>query len=405
MAVTNGSRDDGSAGFGQPITLPASAATFREVLRDEGTRRWLAGAAIAGLLLILGNGHDIAARDSTPAVKGLIWLHLVAYVICFALGPPMGWTKGARFKIVVTAGYFALSLPFFAYSGSAQSAAWVWTYVAVFIGVQSHQRAIALAMIAALGAGALLIQIATGYPLDIGFSQPVTIVSLGLMMMAFSRQLNAIRQLRQTQHELAELAVLEERNRVARGMHDILGHSLTVIAVKAELAGRLLEVAPERAAVEIAELEDLARGALVDVRATVSGYRGVNVLSELANARTALTAAGIQADLPGAADSVRAKDRELFGWVLREGITNVVRHSGATRCTVTIGSPFIQIDDDGVGPVGAPDAPDARAVAGPGEAGNGLRGLSERVRETGGSLSVGRSAFGGFQLRLNVGRG
>ncbi|HEY8295935.1 MAG TPA: hypothetical protein VIG41_11390, partial [Micrococcaceae bacterium] len=82
MAVTHGSRDDGSAGFGQSITLPASAATFREVLRDEGTRRWLAGAAIAGLLLILGNGHDIAVRDSTPAVKGLIWLHLVAYVIC-----------------------------------------------------------------------------------------------------------------------------------------------------------------------------------------------------------------------------------------------------------------------------------------------------------------------------------
>jgi two-component system sensor histidine kinase DesK len=224
-------------------------------------------------------------------------------------------------------------------------------------------------------------------------------------MMAFSRQLNAIRQLRQTQHKLAELAVLEERNRVARDMHDILGHSLTVIAVKAELAGRLLEVAPEKAAVEIAELEDLARGALVDVRATVSGYRGVNVLSELANARTALTAAGIEADLPGAADSVRAKDRELFGWVLREGITNVVRHSGATRCMVTIGSRFIQIDDDGVGPAGAPDTPDAPAAAGPGGAGNGLRGLSERVREAGGSLSVGRSAAGGFQLRLNVGRG
>lgn len=402
MAVTNGSRHDGSAGFGQSITLPASAASFREVLLDEGTRRWLAGAAIAGLLLILGNGHDIAVRDLTPAGKGLIWLHMVVYVICFALGPPLSWTKGARFKIVVTTGYFVLSLPFFAYSGSAQSAAWVWTYVAVFIGVQSHQRAIGLAMIAALGAGALLIQIATGYPLDIGFSQPVTIVSLGLMMTAFSRQLNAIRQLRQTQHELAELAVLEERNRVARDMHDILGHSLTVIAVKAELAGRLLEVAPERAAVEIAELEDLARGALVDVRATVSGYRGMNVLSELANARTALTAAGIEADLPGAADSVRAKDRELFGWVLREGITNVVRHSGATRCTVTIGSRLIQIDDDGVGPAGAPDAP---AGAGPGGAGNGLRGLSERVREAGGSLSVGRSAAGGFQLRLNVGRG
>ncbi len=425
MAVTNGSGNDGSAGFGQWITLPASAVTFREVLLDRGSRRWLAGAALAGLGLLFGSGHNIAERgDLAPALKALIWLHMVVYGVCFALGPPLGWTKGPRFKLIVTAGYFILSLPFFAYSGSAQSATWLWTYVAVFIGVQSYPPAIGLAMIAALGAGALLIQVATGYPLDVGFSQPVTIVSLGLMMAAFSRQLNAIRQLRATQHELAELAVAEERNRVARDMHDILGHSLTVIAVKAELAGRLLEVAPDKAAAEILDLEDLARGALVDVRATVSGYRGMNVLSELANARTALTAAGIEADLPGAADSVRAKDRELFGWVLREGITNVVRHSGATRCTVTLGTRFIQIDDDGVGPAGAPDAPgepggdepggdgpgaDSRALhsAGgyPAGAGNGLRGLSERVREAGGSLSAGRSAAGGFQLRLNMGRG
>ncbi|MCB8799131.1 hypothetical protein LJD40_26770, partial [Escherichia coli] len=91
----------------------------------------------------------------------------------------------------------------------------------------------------------------------------------------------------------------------------------------------LLEVSPERAAAEIHDVEELARGALVDVRATVRGYRGVNVLTELANARSALTAAGMDAELPGAADEVPAKYRELFGWVLREGVTNIVRHSQA----------------------------------------------------------------------------
>nr|WP_281360715.1 histidine kinase [Psychromicrobium silvestre] len=244
-------------------------------------------------------------------------------------------------------------------------------------------------------------------------------------MVAFSRQIEALRVLRSTQQELADVAVKEERNRVARDMHDILGHSLTVIAVKAELAGRLIEAAqdqvipeqvipdqttPEqttpnqaaakqtavaRAAIEIREVEDLARGALADVRATVSGYRGVNVLSELANARTALAAGGIDAELPGAADEVPAKYRELFGWTLREGTTNIVRHAHASRVKVTMGSGFIQIDDDGVGLSGQQ----------PPSSANGLAGLRERVEAQGASLSIGRSGLGehgGFRLRVDL---
>ena len=165
-----------------------------------------------------------------------------------------------------------------------------------------------------------------------------------------------------------------------------------MIAVKAELAGRLLEVSPERAAAEIHDVEELARGALVDVRATVRGYRGVNVLTELANARSALTAAGMDAELPGAADEVPAKYRELFGWVLREGVTNIVRHSQAGKVLVTMGAGFIQIDDDGAGP-SAPGLP---------ETGNGLAGLRERVAAQNAALTIGRSAMGGFRLRVEL---
>jgi two-component system sensor histidine kinase DesK len=173
-------------------------------------------------------------------------------------------------------------------------------------------------------------------------------------------------------------------------MHDILGHSLTVITVKAELAGRLLELDASRAAAEIADLEELARGALADVRSTVSGYREVQVGAELASARRALAAAGIDAELPGSTDMVPARHRGLFGWVLREGVTNVIRHSGASRCVVALGEDFLQIDDDGAGPPAAL------------RPGGGLAGLQDRAGAAGATMSIGTSDGGGFRLRVQL---
>lgn len=192
--------------------------------------------------------------------------------------------------------------------------------------------------------------------------------------------------------QLADLAIVAERERMSRDVHDILGHSLTVITVKSELAGRLLEIDPARAAVEIAELETLARQALADVRSTVGGMRQIDVGTELASARTALTAAGIDANLPGDADVVPLRHRELFGWVLREAVTNVVRHSSARHCRVTLTASSISIVDDGVGP----------AEGGDGNGGNGLRGLGERVSAAGGSLSIARVPAGGFEVEVSA---
>ena len=145
---------------------------------------------------------------------------------------------------------------------------------------------------------------------------------------------------------------MEERNRFARDLHDILGHSLTVVAIKAELAGRLARVAPERAEAEIADVERIAREALADVRAAAAGYREVTLASELASARTALTAAGIQADLPANVADIPPWQQQVFGWAIREGVTNVVRHSGATCCSIRVAGPEIEITDDGCGPAG-----------------------------------------------------
>ncbi len=208
-------------------------------------------------------------------------------------------------------------------------------------------------------------------------------------------------QLAQAREEITGLAVSQERLRFSRDLHDILGHTLTVITLKAELAGRLVQADPERAAREIAEVEQLARTALADVRATVAGYRDVSLAGELVSARTALDAAGIEADLAGTVDDVPAERRELFGWAVREGVTNVVRHSGAQRCRVSVQRGAIEIADDGRGPGGCPED----GADGDPQAGHGLAGLRERAEAVGARLIVGRTPEGGFLLRVTESRG
>ncbi len=188
------------------------------------------------------------------------------------------------------------------------------------------------------------------------------------------------------QEENAELAVENERNRFARDLHDILGHSLTVITVKAELANKLLDVDTERARAEIADLERLSRDALADVRRAVEGYREISLPGELARARTALEAAQIDAVIPNSTDEVPSDLRELFAWTIREGVTNVIRHSHAKHCTVVLEPGCVEIRDDGVG----------TAVCG---AGHGLIGLRERAGEVNATV-VTRTLDPGFSLSV-----
>jgi len=206
-------------------------------------------------------------------------------------------------------------------------------------------------------------------------------------MIAAQRQ----RALAEARQENAQLAIQEERNRMARDVHDILGHSLTVITVKAELAARLLEVSPERARAEVADLERLARDALADVRQAVVGFREMSLPAELARARAALATAGIEADLPTAVDAVPTHLREVCAWTLREGVTNVIRHSGATTCRVTLDERGIVVSDNGAGPSG-------------GAPGTGLIGLKERAEAIGAHLTTRRVQPHGFELSVDQAR-
>ena len=185
----------------------------------------------------------------------------------------------------------------------------------------------------------------------------------------------------------SELAVENERTRFARDLHDILGHSLTVITVKAELANRLLDVDTERARAELVDLERLSRDALADVRRAVSGYRDLTLPAALAQARAALEAAEIDADLPNSTEAVPTHLREVFAWTVLEGVTNVIRHSGARHCRVLLAPDRVEVTDDGEG--GCPS--DAT--------GHGLLGLRERAVDAGATV-VTRTLEPGFSLAV-----
>jgi two-component system sensor histidine kinase DesK len=240
-------------------------------------------------------------------------------------------------------------------------------------------------------AAAVLPSIVPGWEHEAGVVFGVVLAAFATFGVSRLAEHNA--RLMAAQKEIARLAVAEERARAARDLHDILGHSLTVIAVKAELAGRLLPIDPARAASEIDDLEKLAREALADIRGTVGAYRQVTLSEELAAARAALYAAGITADVPSAVDELPPGRGELFGWAVREGVTNVVRHSGATKAVIRVRPDQVEIVDDGRGPESAPD----------GAAGHGLSGLRERAARLGGTVTVGRAAGDkGFLLRVSV---
>ncbi len=196
-----------------------------------------------------------------------------------------------------------------------------------------------------------------------------------------------------------ELQIADARNQMARDLHDLLGHSLTVISVKTELAERLIDADPARARAELADVRSLTRSALAEVRATVNNYREVSLAAEIARAHQMLDAAGIRHELPGAIDDVDEDLRILFAWALREGVTNVVRHSDAQHCRVELTPHSIAVIDDGHGIATAGNG-DADP-SGPG--GNGLTGLRQRAAEAGAVVHVGPAPEGtparpGFRL-------
>jgi len=193
------------------------------------------------------------------------------------------------------------------------------------------------------------------------------------------------------EQRVSTLAVAAERERIARDLHDILGHSLTAISIKSGLAARLAEVDPVAARDQMAEVEQIARVALSDVRATASGLRQVRLATEIASARSVLLAAGVESVAPSAIPALSDKDSELLGYAVREAVTNVVRHAEATRVVIMIDDRGVTVSDDGVG------MPAARV------GGSGLTGLRRRITDAGGSFSITAARPHGTVVRAQLG--
>ncbi|MFI5492400.1 sensor histidine kinase [Actinoplanes sp. NPDC051859] len=195
----------------------------------------------------------------------------------------------------------------------------------------------------------------------------------------------------------ARLAVAEERLRFARDMHDIVGRALSVVALKSELAARLAQRGRAEAAAEMLEVRRIAEESLADVRAVVRGYRQADLGTELAGARSLLAAAGIDCRVDGASGGLPDDTQGALGWVVREATTNVLRHSEARTCTVTLRRTGDRIalimENDGV----PPPAPTDRV-----RFGSGLIGLAERIAGVGGTTAAERGDPGLFRLTVEV---
>ncbi|HLU71851.1 MAG TPA: histidine kinase [Nonomuraea sp.] len=249
---------------------------------------------------------------------------------------------------------------------------------------------------AALAGGAALAWLGGGRWVGYGAVQNLLTAGALVGMVLFAALL---RELHRTREELAALAVTEERLRFARELHDVLGHNLSVIAMKTELAMRISAGQRERLQAELADIHDAARRSLRDVRAVVKGYREMSLEREIGGVRRVLQTAGVRCEFEPLPAHLDREIRVALAWALREGATNILRHSRATVCRLAVeedeehGRIEIRLSNDGAG-------------AGEGDTdGSGLAGVQERLAQVGGTSTRQTTQDDWFHLVLDVPRG
>jgi two-component system, NarL family, sensor histidine kinase DesK len=324
--------------------------------------RWVGGAGLLAFTVVY---LSVIAQLGRPRALRVEYVVMAVLAVALAVGYGASW---AGLMIYVSAAT-AATLPW----------RWVWPAVLAAAGV------------------CLAVVLAEDSPGQL-FLPPLCLLT-AFAIQGTGYLISVNRELQEAREELARNAVAEERMRFARDLHDLLGHSLSLIALKSELARRLAEVDPPRARQEMADVEEAARRALAEVREAVSGYRQVSCAQALAEARAALTAAGISVRLPDAVPALPGGVDAALGWVVREATTNVLRHSGAGRVGVELVEDGVRavltVTDDGTGT--------AQRITVLGNAeGAGLAGLRERVAALGGALAAGPLDGGGYRVRAEV---
>ncbi|MFC6883991.1 MULTISPECIES: sensor histidine kinase [Actinomadura] len=329
-----------------PVRAAFSAACVAAVLGLYGRLLWL------NLMRRTAHGH----RYGLAAIA----------VVCWALPALLGAGHGWGNALVVPTGLIAVVLP-----------------LRQAVGVTAAMTVLTPVYGVALGLPALsVLYEVSGIPLA-SFS--------GYAQVWF---FHVVQELREARAELARSAVGEERLRFARDLHDVLGHSLQAVALRAEVAERYLERDPGRVRKELTEIQTMARDSVRDVREIVRGYRATSLRTELDGMSAVLRAAGIRCERPEIAPEPPAHAHEPLGWVAREAATNVLRHSSATWCLIEVRTDGalvrLEITNDGA----------ARRAAG--DAGSGLAGLAERIAAAGGEFAAGPVGDGTFRVAAAV---
>jgi two-component system, NarL family, sensor histidine kinase DesK len=351
---------------------------------------------------------NLSPRDKMRGWVPYIWL---AYLIFFYIDPVLGhagWVEWSA-TIVSTLLFLALYLslfwlertqPLWHIAGMVilglvvapinQGAATFFIFAAAFIPfcVSTERAAIGLmAGIVALAAIEKQIFHLSGWFL---FYAGGMSLAVGGGNIYFAQRNRALAKLRMANDEIEHLAKVAERERIARDLHDVLGHTLSVITLKSELAGKLIDRDPARAGKEIREVEEISRQALSEVRDAIRGYRSQGLAAEIVQAKATLETAGVAVKCETASVQLPALQESVLSMAVREAVTNVVRHAQAHTCFLRLeqrnGSCRLEIEDDGRG--------------GSQTEGNGLRGMRERVEILGGTLH--RDCQSGTKLTITL---
>lgn len=400
---------------GQPVKpgCPAGPVRSDEVIASSGVtfRIWrlYQHAWLACLFFPL---VSLVREPDEPGhlVLGLVALVFFAASYTWLMWPhPVHWaakarTRSWRAKLLWVA-LVVLALVFSLVYGSA----WLWLFigVAAIAGVLLPMRT-AFAAVAILMFFPVFIIVGTtggvGGISAVDWRWPIALLllvrGLGLDMIGMAAMGSAIQELHTTRRELARLQVQEERLRLSRDLHDLLGQTLSMITLKSELAKHLIAESPERCAQELSDIERVARQTLREVREAVAGYRQPRLIGELEAARQLLSAAGISYQIDPIKETLPAALDAMLAWTVREGVTNVIRHSRARQCRIHLTRRDGTVEADVINDGGA-RAPLESTV----RRGLGLAGLSERVSALGGHMEAGPLTHLGkehFRVRVTL---
>jgi len=311
--------------------------------------------------------------------------YAIALVAFLALYFRSYWVRG-RELVLVSAATLAMGLAFWPISIGAGA---LFIYAGAMIGLLESPRW-AVRGVAVVAVITILEAIFLRRPIWHSAWPVIFVLIIGGINIHYSQVGRANARLRLAHEEIEHMAKLAERERIARDLHDLLGHTLSLVVLKSELASKLAERDPERSREEIRDVERIAREALAEVRAAVSGYRTSGLEAEVQRARNTLSTAGVRLETEIAQRKLPPAQEAVLCLALREAVTNIVRHSGARNCRLVVGCTdsacTLSISDDGRG--------------GNAPFGSGLSGMRERVDVLGGSLT--RHGTGGTTIIVSL---